>query len=115
VPLWSRVPGGEDLQATYDRVTAHDRVAERAVALVPAGATVSATNSLGAHLSARRRVLSMPRLGDATWVAADETRPSYLDRTSPLPAAAALVRLRESPRWRVVFEEDGIVLFRRVR
>jgi uncharacterized membrane protein len=114
VPLWRYVPGGEDLQATYTDVTEHDRVAARAVALVPEGAVVSATNALGAHLSSRRRVLSMPRLGDATWVAADETRPSYLDRNDPVAETAALVRLRRSPRWRLVFEEDGVVLFRRL-
>ena len=43
----------------------------------PAHAVVSATNSLGAHLSARRRVLSFPYLQDATWIAADETAPGY--------------------------------------
>ena len=48
---------------------------------------VSATNSLGAHLSARRRILSFPRLDDATWVAVDESNSSYLDGTSPLPTA----------------------------
>ena len=115
IPLWSHLPGGEDYQSRYHEVTAHDRVAARALELVPAGAVVSATNSLGGHLSARRRVLSLPRLGDATWVVADETRSSYLDRVSPLPAAAALVNLRRNPDWRLVFQEDGVVVFRRVR
>ena len=59
--------------------------------------------------------LTLPRLANATWVAADETQPSYLDRTLPAPETAALVRLRRNPRWRLVFEEDGILLFRRVR
>ena len=74
-------------------------------------AVVSSTNVLGAHLSARRRVLSLPKLGDATWVVADETRSSYADRVAPLPSAAALVRLRQSPDWRLVFEEDGVLVF----
>ena len=81
--------------------------------MVPPHAVVSATNVLGAHLSARRRILSLPKLADATWVAADETRPSYVDRVSPLPAAAALVRLRRSPDWKLVFERDGVLVFRR--
>ena len=114
VPLWGAVPGGEDYQKAAWRVTTHDRIAERAVALVPAGVVVSATNVLGAHLSARRRVLSLPKLGDATWVAVDETRPSYADRVAPLPSALALVRLRQSPDWQVVFEQDGVLVFRRV-
>jgi uncharacterized membrane protein len=113
VPLWTVVPGGEDFQAHDWHVTAHDRVADRAIALVPSGAVVSSTNVLGAHLSARRRVLSLPKLGDATWVVADETRSSYADRVAPLPSAAALVRLRKSPDWRLVFSEDGMLVFHR--
>jgi uncharacterized membrane protein len=113
VPLWTVVPGGEDFQAHDWHVTAHDRVAERAIALVPADAVVSSTNVLGAHLSARRRVLSLPKLGDATWVVADETRSSYADRVAPLPSAAALVRLRKNDDWRLVFEDDGVLVFHR--
>jgi len=63
-------------------VSRHDRIAAKALRLVPDDAVVSATNTLGAHLSARRRILSFPRLGDATWVAVDATRLSYLDRSS---------------------------------
>jgi uncharacterized membrane protein len=111
VPLWTAVPGGEDFQAHDWHVTVHDRIANRAVALVPPGAVVSSTNVLGAHLSARRRILSLPKLGDATWVVADETRSSYADRVAPLPSAAALVRLRKSPDWRLVFSEDGVLVF----
>src|ERR671934_2861567 len=50
-------------------VSRHDRIAAHALRLVPGSAVVSATNTLGAHLSARRRILSFPRLDDATWVA----------------------------------------------
>lgn len=111
VPLWRVIPGGEDFQAKDWHVTAHDRVAQAAVDLVPKGAVVSATNVLGAHLSGRRKVLSLPKLGDATWVAADETRSSYADRVAPLPSAAALARLRKSPQWELVFERDGVLVF----
>jgi uncharacterized membrane protein len=113
VPVWSAFPAGEDLQAHAWRVTHHDRVATRALRLLPDDAVVSASNSLGAHVSARRRVLSFPRLADATWVVADERSPGYLDRIAPLPYAIALARLRRNPDWRLVFEEDGILVFRR--
>ena len=113
LPLWGAVPGGEDFHKNAWRVTAHDRIAEQAVSLVPPRVVVSATNVLGAHLSARRRVLSLPKLADATWVAVDETRSSYADRVAALPAAAALVRLRRSPDWQLVFERDGVLVFRR--
>ena len=38
----------------------------RALALVPDGAPVSATNALGAHLSERRRIFSFPVLAEAS-------------------------------------------------
>jgi hypothetical protein len=72
---------------------------------------VSATNTLGAHLSERRRVFSFPVLGEATWVAVDEQRPSYLDRAdAPDLFGPAFAALRASGRYRVVFDEDGIVV-----
>ena len=111
IPLWGAVPGGEDYQRNDWRVTAHDHIAAQAVSLVPKEAVVSSTNVLGAHLSDRRRVLSLPKLADATWVVADETRSSYADRSAPLPAAAALVRLRQSPDWKLVFSRDGVLVF----
>ena len=114
IPFWSDLPGGSRFQVTYTRVSRHDLVADRAVRMVPHGIVVSVTNSLGAHLSDRRRVLSLPRLGDATWVVADETQSSYLDRIAPLPSALDLVYLRRNPDWRLVFEEDGVLVFRRV-
>jgi uncharacterized membrane protein len=113
IPGWRHVPGGEHFQATAGRVSNHDRLAERALELIPRDAVVSATNTLGAHLSARRRVLSFPFLQDATWIAADETQPGYADRYAPVPTAVQLARLRRNPDWRLVFERDGILVFRR--
>jgi uncharacterized membrane protein len=113
IPFWGDLPGGSRFQNSYLHVTAHDRVAERAIKMIPPNVVVSTTNSIGAHISARRRILSLPRLDDATWVVADETQSSYLDRISPLPSANDLVALRRNPDWRLVFEEDGILVFKR--
>ena len=113
IPGWRHVPGGSHFQATAARVTRHDRIAARALALIPQGAVVSATNTLGAHLSARRRVLSFPFVQDALWIAADETQPGYADRYAPLPTAIELGALRRNPDWRLVFEQDGILVFHR--
>jgi uncharacterized membrane protein len=115
IPLWRELPGGSLFQARDSYVSPHDRVADRAVRLVPGGVVVSATNSLGAHLSARRRILSFPLLSDATWVAIDETRASYLDRSDPVRSVRRIVRLRRNPQWRLVFERDGILVFRRLK
>ena len=114
IPAWRELPGGETLQANAANVTAHDRVAARALTLIPPHAVVSATNSLGGHLSARRRILSFPFVEDAGWIAVDETRPGYADRLAPLPTAVQVVWLRRNPAWRVVFEQDGVLIFRRV-
>jgi uncharacterized membrane protein len=113
IPLWRYFPGGEQAQATAAQVHEHDRIAAQALRLIPPAAVVSATNSLGAHLSARRRVLSFPFIQDAAWVAADETSPGYADRLAPLPAAVQLSWLRRNPEWRLVFERDGILIFQR--
>jgi len=114
IPLWRYFPGGEQHQAYAAQVSEHDRIAARALKLIPPRAVVSATNSLGAHLSARRRVLSFPYLQDAQWIAADETAPGYADRLAPLPTAVQLSWLRRNPEWRLVFERDGILIFHRL-
>src|SRR4051812_38214007 len=85
IPLWRYFPGGQQTQATAAQVSHHDELAAAALRKIPPHAVVSATNSLGAHLSARRRVLSFPFVQDATWIAADETSPGYADRLAPLP------------------------------
>jgi uncharacterized membrane protein len=113
IPLWRYFPGGEQAQAYAARVSRHDRLAAQALRMIPAHAVVSATNTLGAHLSARHRILSFPYIQDATWVAADETSPGYADRLAPLPTAVQLSWLRRNPEWRLVFERDGILIFRR--
>jgi hypothetical protein len=106
-PLWA----GE---LRPDRMSAHDRVAARAVELVPPDAPVSATNGLAAHLSERRRVFSFPVVREATWVAVDLRRASYLDRRSaPSTTAVPLARLRLSGDWTTELEEDGIFVLRR--
>jgi uncharacterized membrane protein len=114
LPLWRHVPGGYAELPIDPPQSEHDRIALGALRVIPGGAVVSATNNLGAHLSARRRVLSFPYLEDATWVAADETQPGYADRIAPLPTAAQLLWLRQNPAWRLVFEQDGVLVFRRV-
>jgi len=113
VPLWRDLPGGQTYRAYASHVATHDRVTDRALELIPDGAVVSATNSLGSHLSGRRRFLSFPYIRDAQWIAADETQPGYADRWDPEATAEALARLRRNPSWRLVFSEDGVLVFKR--
>jgi uncharacterized membrane protein len=94
---------------------AHDEALRRAVALVPPDAPVSATNHLGAHLSARDSVFSFPMRRGATWVAVDTRRLTYLDSLRPERARPALAALRRDPKWRLVSAQDGVLVFRRRR
>jgi uncharacterized membrane protein len=91
----------------------HDAAARRALTVVPDIAGVSATNALGAHLSARRRIFSFPILRDATWVAVDTTRLTYLDSLRPGRSVGPLADLARNRAWQRVFEEDGILVFRK--
>jgi uncharacterized membrane protein len=113
IPLWEHVPGGETLQADSYDATEQDRVAARALRVIPGDEPVSATNTLGAHLSERRRVLSFPLVVGARWVAIDGRRPSLADRLDPPGAQARIAAARRNSAWRVVFEEDGILVLRR--
>lgn len=106
-PLWA----GE---LAPDRMSTHDRVAARAVNLIPRDAPVSSTNGLGAHLSERRRVFSYPVIRESDWVVVDLRRASYLDRRSaPSTAAIPMARLLASGGWETVLDEDGIFVLRR--
>jgi uncharacterized membrane protein len=101
-------------QLRPDRVSAHDRVAARALRLIPSNAPVSSTNRLGGHLSERRRVLSFPVVRDARWVAVDLRHASYLDRPSdPSTTAVPLARLLANGNWLEVLDEDGVIVLRR--
>ena len=92
LPVWRHVPFGSELAARDHIVTDHDRAAARVLGAVPGDAAVSATNTLGAHLSARRRIFSFPVLREARWVAVDLKRPSYLDDARGRRFAAAYAR-----------------------
>ena len=112
-PWWQHVPLGSTERADQYTVDDHSTVARRAVALVPDGAAVSAGNTLGAHLSERRRILMFPVLADAEWVVVDRTRPYVGDRRDPVEHSVHVRALQADPAWETVFDEDGVMVFRR--
>ena len=115
LPVWSHIPFGSDLATREHVVGRHAEVAARALRVIPDDAAVSATNTLGAHLSERRRVFSFPVVREAGWVAVDRTRPSHRDRAvAPEAFAGALAGLEASGAFEPVFDEDGILVLRRV-
>jgi uncharacterized membrane protein len=114
VPFWRHVPFGQRVASSEYRVGGRAHAAAAAVRLVPPDAAVSATNTLGAHLSARRRVFSFPRLQEARWVVVDTLRMSYLDdNVARTKALRALRHLRRDPRWHVVFARKHILVLHR--
>jgi uncharacterized membrane protein len=115
LPVWRWVPGGQTLKADAAHVSRHDRIAARALRVIPAAAVVTATNSLGAHLSERRRVLSFPVIGDAEWLAVDEQRPSLGDQNASAEGRRRIERVVRDGHWHVVFADDGVMILRRVR
>jgi uncharacterized membrane protein len=115
LPVWRWLPGGQALKAEAAHVSRHDRIAARALRSIPGDATVSATNSLGAHLSERRRILSFPVIADAQWLAVDERRPSLGDQNAKAEGRRRIEQVVRQRRWRLVFEDDGVIVLRRVR
>jgi uncharacterized membrane protein len=114
LPVWQHVPGGSRVAASEHVRGRHAAAAERILARIPEDDPVSATNTLGAHLSTRKRVFSFPIRGEARWVAVDEHRPSTLDRAvDPDGFAVALRALRADDRFTLVAQDDGVLLFRR--
>ena len=90
-------PGGSELQSRAARVSAHDRVAARALALVPPARssprrTRSAPTSRRAGASSASRTLAGRDLGRRR-----RAQPGYADRLAPLPYATQLSWLRRNP------------------
>ena len=73
----------------------------RALALVPSEAAVSSSNSIGAHLSERRRLYAFPLRARADWVVLDSADPwlaSEGERDAPTAYRRAIERLRAATR-----------------
>jgi len=113
IPIWRFVPGGQTFQAKSAHISRHDRIAARMLKLIPATAPVTATNSLGAHLSERKRIFSFPYLRDATWVIVDERKPSLGDHNDHRLGLKRIQQLRHDPRFRLVAAADGVLIFQR--
>jgi uncharacterized membrane protein len=87
---------------------AHRAVVAEALGKVPADASVSADNALAAQLSERQRITTFPLIGGAEYVVLDSQRRYGAWR------ARALKRLRADPDYELVFEREGVLVFKRV-
>jgi uncharacterized membrane protein len=108
-------PGSTNPKYGEPLTAAHRAALAAAVRLVPSGADVSSTNTVGAHLSARRRIESFPVRRTADWL--------VLDRSDVwLPAAGeqddgpllerSLREVAADPGWERVFARDGVLVYR---
>jgi uncharacterized membrane protein len=82
-----------------------------ALDLIPAGASVSASNQLGAYLSARRLISVFPYGRRGSWMIVDLADPSY-----PTPAYRhAAAAIASDPDWMLVYSSHGIEVLRRMQ
>lgn len=81
-----------------------------ALDLVPAGASLTASNQLGGYLSTRPRISVFPYGRHGDWLIVDRHDPSYPSYT---PYAADVRALAHDHRWRPVYSSHGILVFRR--
>ncbi len=112
-PLPTGSPLGSESRRAQYSAGAHADAMRAATEIIPEGVPVSVGNYLGARLSERERVLTFPEIQDAEWVVVDQERPYLFDRRAPIGHAAAVERLRTDPRFEVVFERDGVLVFER--
>ena len=116
---WARAVGAVPLGGRAYVAPARVAALADAVALVPSGAAVTASNTAAAHLSARRYIYSVPLLGRAEWVVVDRADPWVVRPDSPIltrhprVVRSLAARLEGDPGWTKVFDRDGVVVFRK--
>jgi uncharacterized membrane protein len=81
-----------------------------ALALIPPGVPISASNKLGGVLSDRRVIFTFPTRKKAEWVIVDAGDGSYTHRQRYRRNIAAI---SASPAWRVVYRSQGIEVLRK--
>jgi uncharacterized membrane protein len=117
---WSRVAGVTPLGGREPILAERVAALRSAIALVPGGAAVTASNTAGGHLSARRSIYSVPVLGEAEWVVVDLLDPWVTSTGSPIltqrpeVVRGLVARLERDPAWDKVFEREGVLVFRRI-
>ncbi|HVC80309.1 MAG TPA: DUF2079 domain-containing protein [Chloroflexota bacterium] len=109
----TRVNGFSPGAAAYEwpPISAHVRLTDQMLALVPANTPVSAQDTLNPHLSDRAGIYLFPDTSDAQYVALDMA-------ANPIPSSPdsqyRIVRtMLASRRWDVLFASDGLLLLRR--
>jgi uncharacterized membrane protein len=115
---WLRVVDGTPLGGRPPLSQARIDALAEAVAAVPDGAPVMASNTAGAHLSDRRYFYSVPKLRGATWAVIDlrdlwvVTPDSPILTRHPEVVRALATRLEGDPSWTKVLDRERVLVFR---
>jgi hypothetical protein len=118
---WARIVDGTPFGGRPRLSDARVEALAAAVAAVPSGAPVSTSNSVGAHVSDRKDVYTVPMIGRAEWIVVDVNDPYVVTPDSPIltfhPKApqAFAAKLEQDPGWTKVREESGVLVYRRTR
>jgi len=114
VPIGRLIPGGSTRASDQYTVSAHDLAMARAIAMIPAGVPVSATDTAGGRLSDRLRIYTWPVIGDAQWVVVDTANPWLLDnRVKPWINVPYVEALERTGQFDLVYYGYGVDVFRR--
>ena len=117
-----RFNGFTPLAASYaaPQITAHDRLGQRLLRLIPPNATVSAMDQLSPHLGDRQHSYLFPDVEDAEYVALDVTtnaNPGTADDPDQLTPNGDQERgamaLLASRHYRILAADDGYLILRR--
>ena len=100
----------------WPQQTAHSRLANEFIKLIPADASVSAQSNLVPHMSHRHDIYLYPyRATQAQYVLLDTTGGDiYPYNSQPVTYKASVQQILANPEYRVVKEEDGYILLERV-
>jgi len=120
------VPGEDEFLFPDAHPAARTAAMRQAIELVPTGAPATATNQLGAHLSARREIYLFPERSRAEWAVID-LRDSYSYRSHEFgsrpvegsdiderPTVTPLAQLAGDAGWRLVFDREDVRVYRRL-
>ena len=90
----------------------------RAIGLVPNDAPVSSTNRIGGQLSARSVVYSFPVRANADWVVVDRRDPWLAvagEGDAPVVFRRYLRELHADSRFTLLFEQEGVLVYRKIQ
>jgi uncharacterized membrane protein len=107
-----RDPLAHDLRGVYSS-SERTRVAYRFLKQIPDGESVSTQSDLAPHLSNRREIYVFPVIENAKYVLLDLQGETFPAQLLGVPYPEQVRRLRADPRYEMIFEESGYVLFRR--